>query len=458
MSARGFVRVGLLAALAACAIASGTLAQDLVDTTTTAPPDSAFGQYLGTLRDSTNLYFGSTVAPVDTAGLDSALAVGLAHPMARRLPARLNVALGPWLSFNRVDGPFYGAEAGYGRRRGLGRLDGRLGYAVAADRWLGSGGYEHLFETGRVDWIFRAQAGRLTASMDHERADIRLAAIRGLISGSDTRRYLRRDGLDVGLEAEHQIWRGRLSYRDMLETPLPVTARWSISSSSLTVADNLAALRGRAHELGYLLGARTPWIPFTAEAEYLTSSGKLGSDFEYRRTRLGLGGDIGLGRSFALVPQASYGRLSGSMVPQAAFYLGGSRTLKSLEGGARGGAGLAIAKIELHELPDVLELLRIPHPAMLPMQLSAFAASGAVWGADPYGGPARPGVDWPNREEFLHEAGVSVIYRPGIPDPSAFIQFGWAWPLGPRDGGPRFTVSYTRGVDLVKSIGVGDGP
>jgi len=149
--------------------------------------------------------------------------------------------------------------------------------------------------------------------------------------------------------------------------------------------------------------------------------------------------------------------LCGEPVPQAAFYLGGSRTLKSLQGGDRGGTGMALAKLELHELPDLLEVMHIPHPAMLPVQASLFVASGAVWGADPYGGPARPGVDWPNRQEFLHEAGVSIIYRPGIPDPSAFMQFGWAWQLGPGAAGPRFSISYTHGVDLVRAIGGNGG-
>ena len=83
-----------------------------------APADTSFGQYLDTLRDSTDLYFGRGVAPVDTAGLDSALASGLARPGSRRRVAGTwHVSLAPWLGFNRVDGPLYGAAASTGRRR-----------------------------------------------------------------------------------------------------------------------------------------------------------------------------------------------------------------------------------------------------------------------------------------------------------------------------------------------------
>ena len=425
-----------------------------------APADTSFGDYLDKLRDSTDVYFGTTVAPVDTAGLDNALAVALAKPpsSSRRVPGTWRPHAGPWLGFNRVDGPLYGATLATGRRRGLGLFSGRAGYTVGADEWLGRGGYSKSLRGRDIEWTFAGEAGRWTASMDRERPDTRLAAVRAFIAGSDTRRYLRRDGLDLALNADHAAWRGRVGYRDMSEAPMDVTARWSLFSESLNVPDNLAAARGHTHELGYLLGARTPWVPFTAEAEHFTSSGRIGSDFEYRRTRFSIGGDLAIRRTFAVVPQFSYGRVSGDAVPQASFYLGGTHSLRSLKGASRGGTGLVLAKIDVMELPDILEVLRIPHPAMLPIQLGAFVATGAVWGVDPYGGPTRPGQDWPNAADYAHEAGVSLIYRPGIPDPASYMQFNWAWPIGPRADAPRFNVTYSRGVDLVHPFGIGEGP
>jgi len=439
----------LAAALAFALAASPARAQ--------APADTSFGEYLGTLRDSSDTFFRTIVAPVDTAGLDSVLGVRLAQPATERtVSGAWRPSFGPWLGFNRVDGPMYGGAVAVGRRRSLGTLGGRLGYGVATDTWLGAAEYAKTWRAGPLAWQFDAEAGRLTASMDRERSDYRLGQLRALLTGNDTRRYLRHDGLDVKLAGEHAAWRGGIEYRDMNESPLGVHARWNLMDSDLSVTDNLPARRGHVHELAYRLAARTPWVPFTAEAEYATSSGRLASDFEYRRTRLAIAGDLALGRSFALVPQFAWGRLSGQSVPQAAFYLGGSRTLRSLEGDEIGGTGMALARLDLFELPDMLALMRIPHPALLPLQLGAFVATGAVWGTDPYGGPSRPGVDWGEEQEFLHEAGVSVLYRPGLPDPSTYVQVGWAWPLGPRDHAPRFSVSYTRGIDLVRPFGRDD--
>jgi hypothetical protein len=102
--------------------------------------------------------------------------------------------------------------------------------------------------------------------------------------------------------------------------------------------------------------------------------------------------------------------------------------------------------------------MHIPHPAALPIQAGAFVASGAVAGRDPYTGAIVPGVDWPRRESFHSEAGISLLYRPGLPDPASFVKINWAWPTGPAHGGARLSVAYTRGVDLVKPLSAGDEP
>jgi len=134
-----------------------------------------------------------------------------------------------------------------------------------------------------------------------------------------------------------------------------------------------------------------------------------------------------------------------SRLPGAAgfFYLGGQHSLRSLTGDSRGGTGLALARLDVVESPDLLTLAHIPHPAMLPLQAGVFAASGAVWGADPYGGPSVPGLDWPRRQGWLSEAGASLIYQPGIPDPLWMLRLNVAWPLGPR-ASPRAGAFPTR--------------
>ena len=215
------------------------------------PADTSLGRYLDSLRDSSNTFFRTIVAPVDTAGLDSVLAARLANPGKERFtsPGTWKPAVGPWLGFNRIDGPVYGGAVAIGRRRSLGVLGGRAGYGVASDTWLGAGEYSKTFETRSLAWRFDAEAGRLTAGIDRERSDLRLGALRAFLTGNDTRRYLRHDGLSTQLAVDHPAWRGSLRYRDMLESPLDVHARWSLLSGSLAVSDNLAAVRGHVHEL-----------------------------------------------------------------------------------------------------------------------------------------------------------------------------------------------------------------
>jgi hypothetical protein len=422
-----------------------------------APADTSLGRYLQSLRDSTDRYFGRSVAPVDTTGLDSVLAVALTRPEKLRLGGRTwRLEAAPWLGFNRVDGPRYGGSLAAGRTRRLGRLYGDLGYAAGSRTWLGSGQYELSRQRGLYDWTLDLEAGRFTDALDHDNEDDLLPITYALVWGADARRYLRRDGVTTSLGFEHPSWRGRIAYRDELESPLAVTARWNLTHHELTVPDNPAARFGRTRELGYRLATRTPWVPFTAEAEYLTASRRIGSDLDYRRTRLALGGDLPVARWLTLVPQLEWGRLSGEAAPQAAFYLGGPSTLRSLEGGALGGTGLALGRLDLVELPDLLAIAHVPHPAMLPLQAAAFVASGAVWGADPYGGPTAPGVDWPHRGAFRSEAGVSLLYRPGLPNPNQYVQVSWAWPIGPHAQGARISLNYTRGLDLVHPLGGGN--
>ena len=62
-----------------------------------------------------------------------------------------------------------------------------------------------------------------------------------------------------------------------------------------------------------------------------------------------------------------------------------------------------------------------------------------------------PGVDWPNGGDWASEAGASLLYQPGIPDPTGFIRLNFAFPLGPDRENSRFTLSYSRALDLVKA-------
>ena len=418
-----------------------------------AAPDSALHGFLGGLADSTDRYFGVSAAPLDTTGLDSALAARLASPLATRSRTRLDFDLGPDFGFNRVDGPVYGMWAGLGDPRPVGRIEGQVHYAAGPNVWLGGGGIRKALGPRDAPWRIRVFAGRLTEVMDREASDLRLSHLRALVTGSDDLRYYRRDGLETSFGRESESWLVEAGYRDMLESPLVTTATWNFFDRRLAVRDNLPAARGRVHELSYRATAVLPLAPVTAEITHATAGQAIGSDFEYRRTRVALAADLGLGRFAALVPQLSYGRLSGAAVPQASFYLGGAHSLRSVEGESIGGTGAALARLDLIGADDLLALARLPHPAAIPLQGALFAAAGAVWGVDPYGGRTLPGVDWPHREDWLTEAGVGLLWRPGLPDPLAFLEFSYAWPLGPADRDARYAITYTRALDLVHSLG-----
>jgi hypothetical protein len=76
-----------------------------------------------------------------------------------------------------------------------------------------------------------------------------------------------------------------------------------------------------------------------------------------------------------------------------------------------------------------------------------------VWGADPYGGPTRGGLDWPDEEHWVTRGGRRAAVAPGLPDPAGFFRFSYAWPLGPARESARFTATYSRAISLVKPIG-----
>src|SRR5262249_34588528 len=163
---------------------------------------------------------------------------------------------------------------------------------------------------------------------------------------------------------------------------------------------NIAAVAGRMRGFGVDLGARVPHLPVRAGFDFDLASRPLGGDFDYRRYRLSLAGEFPVLRFISLLPQVRYGRLDGDAVPQAAFYLGGPRSLRSLYTNSRAGSGIALARLDVVQGGDLLALLHLPHPAMLPLQAGVFAASGAVWGADPFGGAGSSSSGWPARSAW----------------------------------------------------------
>jgi hypothetical protein len=429
-------------ALADSSVKSDTRAEE-------APADSSLHQFLQGLSDSTDRYFGLIAAPLDTAGLDSALAAGLENPW-RDARSGTHLSYGPVYGFNRVDGTLWGASAALSSHGERWRVGGDLGNAAGSDRWLGGGEVRAGLRRRDTSWRLRLRGGRRTASMDRDHEEPRLAAIRALVWGSDRQHYLRRDGFGVAFTGDGPRWHAGVEYRDMLESPLAVTTRWNLTDHAIALPTNLAAAFGRTRELALEAGGRWPGLPLWTQVTHQFSDRTLGSDFDYRRTRVALGGELALGAHLSFLPQLVYGRLGGDAVPQASFYLGGMPTLRSLPGGTLGGTGLALARLDVIGADDLLAIVHLPHPSMLPIQGGLFVATGAVWGADPFGGPGTPATDWPEKSAWLSEAGASLLYRPGIPEDDGYFRLNYAHPLGNGAREARWSVTYSRALDLLR--------
>lgn len=414
----------------------------------TAAPDTALGGFLEQLSDSTDVYFGLSAAPLDTAGLDTVLLDTATQP--RR---RLAVGLRPSYDFNRVDGNTWGGTLTLrdgAEDAGLGKLAGSLERAVGSRTTLGGARYTNRLRVTGQPLDLDLWAGRRTARLDRDDDERALDLVRALVTGNDATQYLRADGFAGSLDHSHGAWRARVAWRDVLQSPLVTTAGWNLLDEPLVSPGNLAAARGRTREAGYALSLRWPRLPLVTEVEYQTSSRRLGSDFEYRRTRAAAALDLSLGRVAALVPQFAYGRLSGEAVPQAAFYLGGSRTMRSLHRDERAGTGLAIAKLELLTAGDLLETLRLPHSGAFPLRGALFGATSAVWGRDPFTGLVVRGDDWPDRRDWHSEVGASLLFHSVLFSPEASLRYSCAWPIGPGDHGVRWSVSVSRPLDLLR--------
>jgi hypothetical protein len=431
--------------LAACFVMAFALA---LGTAHAQPPDSSLHRFLGRMADSTDAYFGPVAAPTDTAGFDSTLQARLDEPWEGQRRQRTELA--PRYSFNRVDGSVWGGGFARNDRAARLRVAADLAWAQGGRRWLGGGELQHWgrLRIGAYERV-RLRGGWRTASMDRDHDERLFATLKALVTGNDRQHYLRRDGWSVEGIVRRRGWHAGLELRDWIDGPRAVTTTWVLAGGTLAQPGNIAAAAGRSREIGVEAGVRLPLVPLRATVAHDLASRSLGGDFEFQRTRVTLGGELPVTRVLSALPQLVYGRLTGDPVPQAAFYLGGPRTLRSLPSTALGGTGLGLARFDVIGAFDVLERARVPHPAWLPVQVGAFAAVGAVWGVDPFGGPGSPRGDWPGRRAWLGEAGLGVLYRPGIPDGDGYLRIEHAWPLGPGDRGPRWSIGYTRALELL---------
>ena len=137
-----------------------------------APGDSLLHAYVRSMSDSTDAWFGTSAASVDTAGLDSALAAGLLRPAGARAGhgrRKLSLEWGPALGFNRADGGQLGASVSVGTRY-LSGLSGRLQYTTGTTEFLGEGAWASSWRVRplRARLGLRLAAGRYTLAFDRD--------------------------------------------------------------------------------------------------------------------------------------------------------------------------------------------------------------------------------------------------------------------------------------------------
>ena len=436
-----------LAAAALLGVVAVARAQD-------APGDSLLNAYVRGMRDSTDKWFGTTAAPVDTAGLDSALAAGLlhgTHGRHARQRRRLSFDWGPALGFNRADGGQLGAGVSVGTPW-LSGLSGKLQYTTGTHDLLGEGGWTGSW---RVDALhsrlgLKLMAGRYTLAFDRDYYESILTSLNAFFAGEDRHQYLRRDGFASTLRLSAEPGFLLASWRDQLESSLPYTTDWYVFGHGPVLPFNDSAAFGRVSELSFAGEANIPGTRFRVNATYWTSDPQLGSDMLYRRTRVTAGGDVSLGRHLSLVPQATYGLLRGETPPQEAFYLGGVANLRTLKRNELAGAGRAYGRVDLIVVDDLGRPLHLPVPARLPLQFGMFAGSGAVWGRDPVTGDAAPTTRaLPHADEFLSEVGAGVMLRFGIPNPLTALRFELAFPLGADRRGTAYALAFQEPMNLL---------
>ncbi|MFI5371704.1 MAG: hypothetical protein ACHQ52_09105 [Candidatus Eisenbacteria bacterium] len=463
----GPVRVAVLAALVAwCVAAPLARAQwrgEDADTTIArrdslsgpAPRDtvarSPLEHFLGGLADSTDRRFGEIAAPIDTNGFAAAMTGANLDSLARSQRHRVQ-SVNPWWRFDRTVGDEAGLSASLGAIGRTGQIGGSLGYGFSSEEWFGRGEVRRRWgpPVEGTRWTLIGGAGRAVETLDPDRIPTLLVALGAFLHGADWQSYLRRDGTRVSLERESPTLRLRVAARSELESPRVTATEWNLAGEPLRVVENAAARLSHVREVGTLGTWRLPWSAWWVEAGVRHAMRVLGGDVGYTRTRVALAGKLGIGSWATLVPQATYGRTEGDLTPQNAFWLGGPTTLRSIPNDSQTGQRRAFGRLELFGAPDLLALVHIPHSPLLDVYGAAQVASGAVWGDDPFGGPTRPGHAWPDPSAWQSEAGFSLMYRPGLPDPEGLLRFDWAHGLGPDRDHARWSVQYSMALDQLR--------
>lgn len=249
------------------------------------PADSTLDAFMRALSDSTDDYFGLAAQRPDTAGLDSALAWGLANPGREGGRRRGRLTLAPAYGFNRVDGHRPGIGAALGRESGTGRVSGTLQYALESEQLMGGAQFVKRWRASdRLHaWVATLGGGRSSEAFDRDFFDPVFSTLNGALYGADRHDYVQRDGVRLSLVREAPRWNASVQLRDQLESPQPARTTWNLFGNELSAPANAPAAFGRVRELELAAHTELPFVPFSAEVQHATSGDALGSDLTYHR-------------------------------------------------------------------------------------------------------------------------------------------------------------------------------
>ena len=424
---------------------------------TPAEPRDSLEILLDGLRRQTDERFGEATV-LDTVGLDSLLERRLLEPATG--PNTRDRYLQPNLvmRYNRAEGPVLGMGFDRWSRR-LGTISAGASYAFNSKLVLHDVGWKRIFwlsspygfqdrrDVSR-DWnqpgvsLFgiRVRYARETALFAPEHSQKALSTLNAFFLGTDRQSYFERRGVDASLRLRLAPWDFAAGFRTARERPYERNATFSVfgsddESPGVTLADagDFHSLRGRA-----------AWLPASQRYAAALEGQGLGNDGW--RLRGVLGGNAALGRSVKAYAQIEGGAADPASPRQRKFELGGPRAVASLPFGTGGTDHLLLGKLELIHSESLLELLHLPRPDFFDLQLGAFLHYGVAWD-DPAGREVV--FSKPPSNAWKGTAGLSLAYRPGLPDPRTFWRFQFGWPVGPEAGDFRITLAIGREFDLV---------
>jgi hypothetical protein len=423
-----------------------------------AAPSDSLSQFLRDLSRSTDEYFGTATSEFDTTGLDTLLEHRFHDPLELPSPDRGYITPGPIMRYNRAEGFVLGAGVNLWNHT-VGTLRGNLAYGFGNKGWRYEVGWKRiLWFKDRNGYLTRRDLSRNwntptramlgvelyylreTAKFMPEHAQPFVSDLNAFLIGKDRQSFYERRGFLGLLRFAYGDWRLTAGYRDAEDKAMPKTATFSVFGSDSSVPGVTPANPDDYHEfLGGLTWAREDW-------DFAVSLNGRGLGNAAWRLRGAIAKGIRIGRPLKAILQIEGGAAEAAAPIQRMFSVGGPRAIPSLGFGVGDTDHLLLGRLELIEAHNLFAALGIPHPDFMDFHAGAFFHYGAVWD-DPAGRDVV--FSKPPSTAWRGTAGLSLIYRPGLPDPRTQWRIQAGWPVGPEGGDMRLTLSIGREFDLI---------